>query len=957
MRPAITVMVEYAAQYTYFLLPTAFLGVSIISTINTPVQHSLLITSISWALVWIFGIIRAGIYSGLDNTIRKKFSWAAGALFALAQICERAARDREGIWWTKALLPGLVFLLFETEFWPKTGTLPNLLPLDGHLVENHSSAEKGTHTKSFRLLTIITISAGAVLSTPFITSPTSALGLSSVLFNAAGLVLFESAIKNTKNEKNAGSRGFVSANGTFSRRNSQDGVQQEHYITSLRDAAAIIAISCGAAAYLMEGFRTDVLAWDPEIAKLEGNWKLVQNHRMIEQCVLMILVRTLESILLFMTLYQQGAPQTSFIVVAAYLYARLNFGSTFSGVWFTAIFASTSFLFLYNPSSTQSIFDRRSTMRAKRIVLLLGLLSFTILLVRFFYHTLTLPSFDPSDNPIIEVNPPIEPFRPLQLDTKQGHPVDQLIRSSEQEFKNQLARQSSSLANAVSEYRRRYGIPPPPKFERWYEFAIRAEVQLIDEFDTINEALLPFWALKPSTIRARVREALGSDENSLIGLSIRDGEAVKIEGGAEWQQQATLGMIKNFVQHLPDMDVAFNIHDEPRVIVPHDQLSHMVEIAREQRMPAALANASPLNAFSNRPDDMGNGRRFPESKTTRFNKFAHQQTWTHARMSCSPNSPARSYEDATADNLTSYAIGDLGFVYNQSAFSDICMSPSFRQTYGFFERPNAFNIVHDLIPIFSQSKISSFQDITYPSPWYWFGKVGYDEERDTDWYNKTNSLYWRGSTTGGFSRNGGWRRQHRQHVIQKMNAPDKAKILVNQKEKNSPGWQTKEVPRQEYKDFIDVKFSHVGQCDPGDCDAQKEFFNVVDRVDGQDAWQYQHLLDMDGNAFSGRFYAFLKSMSLVYKMAIFQEWHKEWLKPWVHYIPLSLHGDEWLELVRYFSSEEEGKLQAPNIAVQGREWGNKVLRNVDFEVWFFRLLLEYGRIIDDNREIIGYPGP
>lgn len=950
-------MVENVAQHSPFLLPAAFLVVSIISTTNTPVQHSLLITSISWGLIWIFSIARAGLYSGFDNTIRKKFSWAAGGLFALAQICERAARDREGIWWTKALLPGLIFLLLETEFWPRTGALPNFFPLDGHSVENNSSVEKGTHTGSSRLLIIVTLSAGAVLSTPFITSPTSALGFSSAFFTAAELVLFENAIKHTKDEKNAGSRGLVSANGTFSRRNSLDGAQQEHYITSLRDVAAVITISCSAAAFFMEGFRADVLTWGPEIAKLEGDWKLVQNHRMIKQCVLMILVGTLEKILLFMTLYQQGALRTSFIVVAAYLYARLNIASSLSGAWFTAIFASTSILFLYNPSSsTQSIFDRRSAMRAKRIVLLLGLLSFAILLAQFFYHTVTLRSFDRSDAPIIEVNPSIEPFGPLQLDTKKGHPVDQLIRSSEQEFKNQLARQSVSLADAVSEYRRRYRIPPPPKFEKWYEFAMRADVQLIDEFDTINEALLPFWALKPSTIRARVREVLGLDENSLIGLSIRDGEAVKIEGGAEWQQKATLGMIKNFVQHLPDMDVAFNIHDEPRVVVPHDQLSHIVEVARGQHMPAALANTSPLNAFSNRPDDMGNGQRFPESKTTRFNHFAHQQTWTHARMSCSPNSPARSYEDVTADNLTSYAIGDLGFVYNQSAFSDICMSPSFRQTYGFFERPNAFNVVHDLIPIFSQSKLSSFQDIIYPSPWYWFGKVGYDKERDTDWDNKTNNLYWRGSTTGGFSRNGGWRRQHRQRVVQKMNAPDKAKILVNQGQK-SPDWQMKEVPRQEYKDLIDVKFSHVGQCDPGDCDAQKEFFNVVDRVDGQDAWQYQHLLDMDGNAFSGRFYAFLKSMSLVYKMAIFQEWHKDWLKPWVHYIPISLRGQEWLELIRYFSSEEEGKLQAPNMAVQGREWANKVLRNVDFEVWFFRLLLEYGRIIDDNRETIGYPGP
>lgn len=66
----------------------------------------------------------------------------------------------------------------------------------------------------------------------------------------------------------------------------------------------------------------------------------------------------------------------------------------------------------------------------------------------------------------------------------------------------------------------------------------------------------------------------------------------------------------------------------------------------------------------------------------------------------------------------------------------------------------------------------------------------------------------------------------------------------------------------------------------------------------------------------------------------------DWLKPWVHYIPISLKGDEWLESVRYFASEQSGKEQGPRLAKQGTEWAKKALRNEDFEVWFFRLLLE-----------------
>lgn len=486
-------------------------------------------------------------------------------------------------------------------------------------------------------------------------------------------------------------------------------------------------------------------------------------------------------------------------------------------------------------------------------------------------------------------------------------------------------------------------------------------MQLIDEYDTIHHSLLPFWALSPQTIRARAREALGFGDNNLMGLLIRQGKVSHVEGGQEWLQQAAVGMMEQFIDYLPDMDLAFNIHDEPRVVVPHDELSRLVEIALSKNMPAAAAYTSPNNAFSGRPNDVvAHGKRVDEVKTTRFNTYAHQPTWIPSRMSCPANSPARALEQSLEqDNLTSYALGDLGFIYNQSAFSDICNSPSFGRSHGFFERPNSFNVVHELFPIFSQSKMSSFQDIVYPSPWYWYGKVQYKETADLKWIAKINKLWWRGSTTGGFSRNGGWKRQHRQQFVRTVNALDKAKILSSSNAAatdatQQSSWITKEVPRPDFKEIMDVHFSHIGQCDPGDCDAMREFFNVVEPAEQQDAWKYKYLLDIDGNAFSGRFYAFLKSHSLTFKMAVFREWHEEWIKPWVHYIPLTLRGEEALEAVRYFDAEEEGKPLGVGIAEGGREWAGKALRNEDFEVWFFRLLLEYGRVIDDRRGEIGY---
>ncbi|KAI9839043.1 MAG: capsule-associated protein CAP1 [Thelocarpon superellum] len=541
-------------------------------------------------------------------------------------------------------------------------------------------------------------------------------------------------------------------------------------------------------------------------------------------------------------------------------------------------------------------------------------------------------------NPL--THPSVDPFLatadPLGPDT---HPIHRLVVEAQHGFEAVKSRQSQTLADAVADYRRRYQIPPPPNFDKWFKFAKKRKVQLIDEYDTIHHSLLPFWGLEPATIRARTREALGFD-NALMGVSIRGGNITLIQGGQEWQQKATMGMMESFITRLPDMDLAFNVHDEPRVVVPYEDLSRLVKHAQNEQMPSALANAHLQNYFSPRPKDLNDGMQTQEYKTTRFNRYAHQPTWEVSKLSCSPDTPARSLEDEAPDDVWKYATTELGFVFNSTAFSDVCHSPSLRETYGFFDRPNAFDVVHDLFPIFSQSKVSSFQDILYPSPWYWDGKVVYEDEKDLAWDRKVDRMYWRGSTTGGFSRDGGWRRQHRQKLVKQVNALDKAKVLQKTTGQTEAGWQVKETNRQEYRPLFNVSFSHVGQCDPNDCDAQREFFTIAPEADRQEAWKYRYLLDMDGNAFSGRFYAFLHSHSLVYKMAVFREWHQEWLQPWLHYVPLSLRGGDLVESVRYFAEEDQGKKQAPFLAEQGREWAQKVLRNEDFEVWLYRLLLE-----------------
>ncbi|KAL8381508.1 hypothetical protein RB595_005665 [Gaeumannomyces hyphopodioides] len=612
-------------------------------------------------------------------------------------------------------------------------------------------------------------------------------------------------------------------------------------------------------------------------------------------------------------------------------------------------------------------------------------------------------ALSPTDTTAATSSPPpiLKPSKePRPAPPGTQHPISYLISAAEEEMGKTVARQSKTLEQAVAEYRRRYGMPPPPRFDKWYAFAKDRGVRLPDEFDGVADLLTPFWGLRPATVRSRASEALGFAGNALLGVQVRRGAVAHMSGGSDWHRKAVSGMLASFVRHLPDMDLAFNVHDEPRVAVPHDDLARLVARARSGPMAAAAAMAKPKNDFSTaavpatnpaensssssssssssdarpRPKGLAPEGGFDHVGTTRFNTYAHQSTWLHSRSSCGPDTPARALDDSErADDLSASLTGELGFVHNATALSDVCLSPSLATSFGFFERPNAFSVVQELFPIFSSSKISSYSDIVYPSPWYWYEKVAYDDAQDPGWQDKKAKMYWRGSTTGGYSRNGGWRMHHRQRMVDRINGngdASQAKILIRGQAKGKGGgggggWEAKQMPRKRFSSLFDVSFSHVGQCDPADCDAQERYFSVKGRTRPETAWRYRHLLDVDGNGFSGRFYAFLRSRSLVYKLSVFREWHADWVRPWVHYVPMSMRGDEWLELVRFFSGDggdedagdlgaEDGDVLGEKLALQGRDWANKALRNEDLEVWFFRLLLEYGRVVDDERESIGF---
>ena len=554
------------------------------------------------------------------------------------------------------------------------------------------------------------------------------------------------------------------------------------------------------------------------------------------------------------------------------------------------------------------------------------------------------------------------------------HPIDSLLEDAKALHSSwaQQASRSKDLRTAVIEYQARYGRHPPPGFDKWWKFAVSKHSEVIDDFDSINENLAPFWKFSPRHIRTRVKHILSDTDNECAEVSIRNGSASigQVKPTHRWMVDGIINMLKPFMEDLPDMDIAFNINDEPRVIVPYEDMKRFVE-----ESPEAESTNGLINAWSTDRSTSWDISDFTAEPPLAFEWFSFQQIWQrYGSVACPPDSPARTQWmwDASTMCTACYAPHSVEqFLSNWTLAGSPCHQPDLANLHGFYLSPSAFKPTTELVPIFSQSRAGGFADILYPTAWNYNDKVKYaptDEFPDATWDKKANIIFWHGSATEGFSRTGVWRGQVRQRLVNLVNnSTQELPVLLPSSQRS--GWDYRTLTAREVLalpelDRLATDIAFAGgypRCDRGDCEAQRAQFGLAESTDFQQHWRHRFLLDADGAGFSGRFLPFLQSHSLPFKMAIFREWYDSRLTPWKHFVPVDvrLHG-LWSTLA-YFaggfglsSGVLSGMDPARAIADNGREWANRVLRKEDMEIYFYRLLLEYARITDDNRASLGY---
>lgn len=569
------------------------------------------------------------------------------------------------------------------------------------------------------------------------------------------------------------------------------------------------------------------------------------------------------------------------------------------------------------------------------------------------------------------------------------HPITRLMQEADHQWRIYETGISTTFRQTVEKYRSRYGRHPPPGFKEWYKFARKRNVFNIDDFDQVMDDLRPFWAVNPSEIRIRAAHMWEKDQFGVAVIHIRNHKIARVDNPS-WRSDTMEKVIDKFIDFLPDMDIPMNRLDQPRLIVPWEEMQELLRREYETRaMPPEVMDSftkslPDLLDMSIEDKELDNSTRLDDEWF-----FAPgRQYMSIASKACPPESPARSNMTVEeADKL--YKEPTAGIVSNFNLSSDLCtVGPTIQNLHGMLYSASSIIASHKLVPIFGECKVNVNSDILFPANMYYQHDERYDynDEEDLDWRDKKDSIIWRGVTSGGVQTEDNWATMHRQRLVQLLNGTElsasakKVKILTEQRHASGQPNATYEPyerfdPSQFADRYSDIGFVESWGCVPN-CSFYDSVFSWKPQTSLTSQFRSKYLIDVDGHSFSGRWHAFLQSKSLGFKATIFREWHDSRLLSWRHFVPVDNRYDEIYSLLSYFigygdpSMEHATEKEDPNpqvyisphakeaqkLARQGREWAHKVLRREDIEVYMFRLLLEYGRLIDDNRDHIGYSG-
>ncbi|KAM0254295.1 hypothetical protein ACHAQJ_006935 [Trichoderma viride] len=544
------------------------------------------------------------------------------------------------------------------------------------------------------------------------------------------------------------------------------------------------------------------------------------------------------------------------------------------------------------------------------------------------------------------------------------HPITKLIHDAQAKHEEFLEKRSYNLSSAAGRYRERRERHPPPGFDKWVQAALHSDAIIVEEFfDRIYKDLAPFWGLDAHTtaLRASAWHWVVKVRN---GLATAEGDT---KDRVPWLQLWT-DLVKEFAQYLPDVDMPINYMDESRILVRFSEISWLTKMEQQHR------RIVPVEEVTERYKGL---QHIDAAKPEPYDPVwlgSDNSYWDLAVKTCGPDTPAYGV-GANMDDLKkpaefpenwkpSYAY--QGFVQNWTAAMNPCLQPHLRQLHGTFIAPISLSSTHELIPLFGGSKLPMNNEILIPGAMYLDSNEFYSggDNLGEAWMNKTDGIVWRGADSGGRAQADTWQHFHRQRLVDMLNATTVTRMEEGHERAltfslpPTDVYKSKRVSEKRLgpwlKDFANAGF--VSLCSDGECDFLHDAFRPLDHMPMKEQYGYKFQPDADGNSFSARFRGFLRSTSLPLKATIYAEWHDDRLQPWLHFVPLDNSYQDLYSVLEFFTdgAGEKGDRAAQLIAESGSEWAAKVLRREDMKLYVWRLLLEWARVCDENRETLGF---
>ena len=165
---------------------------------------------------------------------------------------------------------------------------------------------------------------------------------------------------------------------------------------------------------------------------------------------------------------------------------------------------------------------------------------------------------------------------------KAEHPIYELMERAEARWTHLLATQSTSLALAVAEYKRRYGISPPAGFEEWFAFCQAKGIRIVDDYDQLMKDLLPHHALEPEIFIARSQALEGGGFTYTLDVT-RDSVEVTGERAPNARPKHLKNLIDGFRYDLPlgfQLKITGSDHDTGSTVLAKDQRLKAMQLVR-----------------------------------------------------------------------------------------------------------------------------------------------------------------------------------------------------------------------------------------------------------------------------------------------------------------------------------------------------------------------------------------